>query len=122
MGVTGGARRVAEVGNIIHIDLDGSSEALGKDGLVSLVASLVLATKEEDAFTLDAADLGCLESGREEIDGGDHIRGARVLELVDDLLEGIRVVDSCHDASCAQCSQNWHSKVVLLVVWKHFFR
>lgn len=121
MGVTGGSRRVAEIGNLIHIDLDGSSEALGKDGLVGLVASFVLATKEEDVFTLDAADLGCLEGGREEINGGDHVRGTRVLELVDDLLESVRVVDSCHNTSCAQCSKNWHSKVVLLVLWKHVF-
>lgn len=122
MGVTGGARRVAEVGNIIHIDLDGSSKTVGKDGLVGLVASLVLATKEEDVLTLNGADLGCLEGSREEIDGSDHVRGARILELMDDLLEGVGVVDGCHNTSCAQCSQNWHSKVVLFIVMEVCFR
>lgn len=73
-------------------------------------------------FALDAADLSSLSGGGEEIDGGDHVRGARVLELVDNFLESVGVVDGGHNASRAECSQNWNSKVILdFIILKRIF-
>lgn len=111
---TSGATGVAKVSYILHVNLDRGGQTLGKDRAVrDLARGSIIGTEQEDVLGGDVADLGSLGGSGQQINSGDHKLGARVLELVNDLIDCIRVVDGGDNTSCAQGTEDWDTKVVL---------
>lgn len=111
---TSGATGVAKVSNILHVNFDRGGQTLGEDRAVrDLARGSIIFVEQEDVLGGNVADLGSLVGSGQQVSGGDHELGARVLELVDNLVDSVRVVDGGDDTSCAQGTENWDTKVVL---------
>ena len=117
--LTGGTTGVAKVCDIVHGERCWLCETFGENASVSLCAGrrVILVSKQEDCLWGNSTDLGSLLSIREEIEGGEDVTCLRVLELVDNFIEGIRVVDGSNDTAGADGSQDGDTKVVLLILF-----